>query len=191
MGPTLRSLLCNRRTPWVILALALGVRAAYLLQIDASPLFAYPAVDADTYAQHAFRLAAGNWLGRGEGPFWQPPRYPYFLGLVKVLFPESFFYAARWLQALLGAFSCALIYWFGSQVFQRATLQAYQETLKANPRHLQACTELIGFYLQAGDIHNAEAILQQAVKYYPEQEGALRYMYESIKARILTGGRAR
>lgn len=74
---------------------------------------------------------------------------------------------------------------------QRATLQAYQETLKANPRHLQACTELIGFYLQAGDFHNAEAILQQAVKYYPEQEEALRYMYESIKARILTGGRAR
>ena len=48
-------------------------------------------------------LAAGQWLGWGEGPFWQPPLYPYFLGAVKVLFPESFFHAARLLQALMGS----------------------------------------------------------------------------------------
>lgn len=98
--------------------LALGVRLVYVLQIDASPLFAHPVVDAETYAQHAARLAAGNWLGRGEGPFWQPPLYPYLLGLIKTLFPGSFFYAVRFIQALFGAISCVLVYWMGRQVFQ-------------------------------------------------------------------------
>ncbi len=103
---------------WIILTLALAVRLAYVLQMDASPLFEYPAVDAGTYAQHAERLAAGNWLGLGEGPFWQPPFYPYFLGLIKIIIPGSFFYAARFIQALLGALVCTLVYWLGQQMFQ-------------------------------------------------------------------------
>ena len=48
-------------------------------------------VDAKTYTYHAQRLAAGNWLGVGEGPFWQPPLYPYFLGAVKSSFPRVIF----------------------------------------------------------------------------------------------------
>ena len=54
-----------------------------------------PAVDAATYAEQAVSLAEGNWLGRGLGPFWQPPLYPYFLGVIKLVFPESFFYVSR------------------------------------------------------------------------------------------------
>jgi len=100
-----------------IFMLALAVRLLHVLQMSASPLFADPAVDASSYAEHAARLAEGNWLGRGEGPFWQPPLYPYVLGLVKVVFPETFFYAARLLQALVGSLSCALIYGLGLRAF--------------------------------------------------------------------------
>ena len=108
------------RLGWLVFALALAVRVAYIFEADASPLFAHPAVDAKTYAHHAQRLAAGNWLGVGEGPFWQPPLYPYFLGAVKVLFPESFFHAVRFVQALLGALVCAMSWWVGRALFNPA-----------------------------------------------------------------------
>ena len=108
------------RLGWLVFTLALAVRVAYILEADASPLFPHPAVDAKTYTHHAQRLAAGNWLGVGEGPFWQPPLYPYFLGAVKVLFPESFFYAVRFVQALLGALVCAMSWWIGRALFNPA-----------------------------------------------------------------------
>ena len=103
-----------------VFLLALAVRVVYILEIDASPLFAHPAVDSLTYTQHAERLAAGNWLGRGGGPFWPPPLYPYLLGVLKTLFPGSFFYVVRLVQALLGA----LIYWLGRQVARPAVAAA-------------------------------------------------------------------
>ena len=108
------------RLGWLVFALALALRVAYILEADASPLFEHPAVDAKTYTHHAQRLAAGNWLGVGEGPFWQPPLYPYFLGAVKVLFPESFFYVVRFVQALLGALVCAMSWWLGRALFNPA-----------------------------------------------------------------------
>ena len=108
------------RLGWLVFALALALRVAYIFEADASPLFEHPAVDAKTYTHHAQRLAAGNWLGIGEGPFWQPPLYPYFLGAVKVLFPESFFYAVRFVQALLGSLVCAMSWWIGRALFNPA-----------------------------------------------------------------------
>ena len=80
-----------RRLGWLVFALALVVRVVYIFESDASPLFAHPAVDAKTYTHHALRLAAGNWLGVSEGPFWQPPLYPYFLGAVKSPFLRVIF----------------------------------------------------------------------------------------------------
>lgn len=103
MAALKNTLLQGYRSLWIVLGLALVLRVAYVFEIDQSPLFAYPAVDSETYARQALRLAEGNWLGVGQGPFWQPPLYPYFLGAVKVLFPESFFHAARLLQALMGS----------------------------------------------------------------------------------------
>ncbi len=108
------------RLGWLVFALALALRVAYIFEADTSPLFEHPAVDAKTYTHHAQRLAAGNWLGIGEGPFWPPPLYPYFLGAVKVLFPESFFYAVRFVQALLGALVCAMSWWIGRALFNPA-----------------------------------------------------------------------
>jgi len=99
----------------LVFALALLVRIVYILQIDASPLFAFPAVDGKTYVLHAQSLAAGNWLGYGQEPFWQPPLYPYLLGILKSVAPDSFFYAIRWLQVLFGALTCSLIYLLGTR----------------------------------------------------------------------------
>ena len=113
----------NLRSPYLgglVFVLALAVRVAYVFELDASPLFVHPAVDAKTYTHHAARLAAGHWLGVGEGPFWQPPLYPYFLGAVKVLAGESFFYAVRLGQALLGALVCAMSWWIGRALFNPA-----------------------------------------------------------------------
>ena len=108
---------------WVsagIVSLALALRLLHVWQMSVSPLFADPAVDAATYVEHASRLAGGDWLGEGEGPFWQPPLYPYFLGWVKLVFPDTFFYTARILQAVIGALICLLVYWIGRRLFSSA-----------------------------------------------------------------------
>jgi len=104
--------------PTLILALALIVRIAYLFEIDDSPLFAYPPVDGMTYVQQAHRIAAGNWLGFGEEPFWQPPLYTYSLAALRTLFPsDSFFYAIRAFNILLGSLTCLLIWHLGCRLF--------------------------------------------------------------------------
>ena len=97
--------------------LALSLRLVHAFQMSASPLFTMPAVDAATYAEQAASLAEGNWLGRGQGPFWQPPLYPYFLGVIKLAFSESFYYVSRFAQALIGSFTCALLYLVGRRLF--------------------------------------------------------------------------
>ena len=107
-------------TGWIsagIVLLALALRLLHVWQMSAGPLFADPAVDAATYVEHATRLAAGQWLGWGQGPFWQPPLYPYVLALVKLVFADSFFYAVRILQAVMGALSCLLVYGIGRRLF--------------------------------------------------------------------------
>ena len=102
---------------WLVCATALVLRLIYLLEIEASPLFSYPAVDGKTYVLHATSLAAGNWLSQGQGPFWQPPLYPYLLGMIKAIAPDSFIYAIRWFQAILGALTCGLVYLLGRRWF--------------------------------------------------------------------------
>ena len=101
----------------IVFVLALSLRLVHAFQMSASPLFTMPAVDAATYAEQATSLASGNWLGRGQGPFWQPPLYPYFLGVIKLAFPESFYYVSRFAQALIGSLTCVLLYLVGRRLF--------------------------------------------------------------------------
>ena len=101
----------------IVFVLALSLRLVHALQMSASPLFTMPAVDAATYSEQAASLAEGNWLGRGQGPFWQPPLYPYFLGVIKLVFPESFYYVSRFAQALIGSLTCVLLYLVGQRLF--------------------------------------------------------------------------
>ena len=101
----------------IVFVLALSLRLIHAFQMSASPLFTMPAVDAATYSEQAASLAVGNWLGSGQGPFWQPPLYPYFLGVIKLVFPESFYYISRFAQALIGSLTCALVYLVGRRLF--------------------------------------------------------------------------
>ncbi len=100
-----------------VLVLALVLRLLHAWQMASSPLYDEPAVDGMTYVAHARELAAGDWLGRDRPVFWQPPLYPYVLGLVKLAFPDSFYHAVRWMQALWGALACALTCVLGARLF--------------------------------------------------------------------------
>ena len=108
----------QRLVPVLLFALALGVRTWYVFEIDDAPTFTHPPVDGLTYVQHAENLAAGNWLGHGREPFWQPPLYPYVLGIFRVFFGgDGFFYAIRFFQVLCGSITCVLVWYLGRQLF--------------------------------------------------------------------------
>src|SRR5687768_16731954 len=82
--------MANSDLPWffTIFAAALVLRIVYLLQIESIPLFANLAGDGRTYDEWAQRIAAGDWLGKDV--FYQAPLYPYFLGVLQLLFGHSF-----------------------------------------------------------------------------------------------------
>lgn len=101
-----------------IWAAAFAVRLLYIVQSQQSPFYDFPLVDAKTYAQAALALALGDWTGNGQ-PFWQPPLYPHFLGLLYALFDPGFT-LPRVVQAGLGATVCLLIFWLGRRVFSAA-----------------------------------------------------------------------
>ena len=88
-----------RYAPYIVVGVALVVRLAHVFSVDVSPLFGWPVVDSKTYVEQAAAFAGGNWLGVGEGPYWQAPLYTWFLGLTAGLFGDSFFYTARIIQA--------------------------------------------------------------------------------------------
>ena len=102
----------------LVAGLALALRLLYLVQASDSPLFDAPVVDARTYVQSALQLASGAWAG-GSEPFWQPPLYPCFLGLLFALFGESY-YLPRILQAAMGAVTCVSLFWLGRKTFSPA-----------------------------------------------------------------------
>jgi len=97
-----------------VFALALAVRAAYLLELRGSLLFELLLGDARRYDQWAREIAAGDWMGKEV--FYQAPLYPYLLGALYRLAGHSLG-LARALQALLGATSCALVCVTGRRLF--------------------------------------------------------------------------
>jgi 4-amino-4-deoxy-L-arabinose transferase-like glycosyltransferase len=88
----------------LVLSVALGVRAAYLLTAH-GPAFDAPLIDADYYDFLGVQLAHG--AGFPEGPFWQPPLYPLVLGALYWLGGHSLWWP-RLLQAVLGALTAVL-----------------------------------------------------------------------------------
>ena len=101
---------------FILIAAAIGLRLLYTYQIQSNPFYDAPIVDSQTFYQHALKIADGNLLGDPE-PFWQAPLYPYFLGLLCWLFPDSSFIAIRIVQAILGAISCGLIFLIARKSF--------------------------------------------------------------------------
>ena len=102
----------------LIFAFALALRLVHVLAMRQSPYFDHPLVDAFTFHEAARSIAAGD--GHPDKIFWQPPGYPYFLGLIYWAMGGVSFLAPRIVQAILGAFSAVLTAWIGAKVLGRA-----------------------------------------------------------------------
>ncbi len=102
---------------WLVIAAAFFLRLIYLWQIDAIPLFYLLAGDGRTYDEWAQRIAGGDWVG--QGVFYQTPLYPYFLGVLQFVIGHNL-WLIRFLQIILGAASCGLVYRVGERLFSRS-----------------------------------------------------------------------
>jgi tetratricopeptide (TPR) repeat protein len=116
------NLLARLKFPALVFFLALSVRLFYLAEISHSPFFSFPLIDAETYFETARTVAGGDWLGDPYA-FWQPPLYPYLLGLAFALLGENHF-RLHLLHFLLGAVNCVLLYMLGRRVFAEGVARA-------------------------------------------------------------------
>lgn len=96
-----------------MILLPLLIRIVFLLQFQKSPYFDHPVVDEGTYDETALSIARGSYVM--TEPFWQPPLYPFFLGVVYALFGHSF-WAAKILQAFLGSGACLFLFLIGRRI---------------------------------------------------------------------------
>lgn len=102
---------------FAVFGAAFFLRLIYLLQIESMPLFYNLPGDPRTYDEWAQRIAAGDWLGTGV--FYQPPLYPYFLGVLQIIFGHDL-WLVRLVQIVLGSLSCGLIFLAGRNLISRA-----------------------------------------------------------------------
>jgi len=100
----------------LIFAFAFTIRLIYLFRIESFPLFYYLMGDGRSYDEWAQQIAAGDWLGKGV--FYQAPLYPYFLGLLQVVFGHDL-WSIRLIQIALGALSCSFLYLAGKLFLSR------------------------------------------------------------------------
>jgi len=110
----------RRRVSWALVAifiLAFLVRLTYILEHRKSPFFYFPIIDSKMYDLMALRYANGE--GLWDGAFFWPPLYPWLLGVFYSLCGHALF-GVRIVQALLGAFSCLLLYGIGRRVSSHA-----------------------------------------------------------------------
>jgi tetratricopeptide (TPR) repeat protein len=100
--------------------LAFLLRALHLRFIAGSPLFQVPTGDEFEHWDLAGKLAAGNWLGHGLGPYFRPPLFAYFLALLRVLTGGSLPFI-HLILALLDAATVGVIYLTARRVWPRRT----------------------------------------------------------------------
>ncbi|HZI95379.1 MAG TPA: glycosyltransferase family 39 protein [Patescibacteria group bacterium] len=103
----------HRAFAWGIFTFALLVRAAYLKQLQTTPLWNDLPVDLGYYHDWAVRIAAGDWIGKDV--FEQSPLYAYFLAIVFKLFGAGLL-MPRLIQIVVGSLTCVLIYRTGRLV---------------------------------------------------------------------------
>src|SRR2546426_6061658 len=103
---------------FLVFAVALLLRIVHVLAMRQSPYFDHPLVDAYSFHEAARSIASGD--GHPDKIFWQPPGYPYFLGLIYWMAGGVNFLAPRLVQAALGATSALLTAWIGARLFGRA-----------------------------------------------------------------------
>ncbi|MFZ7125662.1 MAG: TPR end-of-group domain-containing protein [Desulfobacterales bacterium] len=98
----------------VIFALAFVVRGLCLIGLADTHLLQMLIGDAELYDLWAKEILAEGWIGKKV--FFQAPFYPYFLAVVYGAFGPDLL-IVRWIQALIGAASCALIADVGRSFF--------------------------------------------------------------------------
>jgi len=96
-----------------VLSVTVGIRILYLLSLRTSLFFKDPILDSRLYDSWALGVASGQWLG--QDAFFMAPLYPYFLGLVYLLFGHDPL-AAISIQLLLGSVSCVLAFLIARKV---------------------------------------------------------------------------
>lgn len=104
--------------------LALLPRVAFVLDFASHPLFdinLVPGTDMEFLVGWARRIAAGDLLGWGTGPFWWAPLFPYTLGALFAFLGPGNMTGVALAQALLGALTCALVYLLGRELLDETT----------------------------------------------------------------------
>jgi len=108
----------------VVSLFALLFRVAFVLDFSSQPLFdanLAQGTDMQVLIGWARRIADGDLLGRGNGPFWWAPLFPYTLGGVFALLGSGNLRAAALAQAALGALTCGLLYLLGRRCLDETT----------------------------------------------------------------------
>lgn len=96
--------------------LAFVIRLIYLNQIKSNPYFDTPQIDPLWHDNWAKEIARGDWIGKDV--FFRAPLYPYFRGILYIIFGESY-YIVSLIQILIGSLSCVLIYLLAKKLFHR------------------------------------------------------------------------
>jgi len=103
----------NRQmNPVIVFVIAFAIRLVAIHEIEDTPTFRSPLVDAAAYDQSA-RAIARDGPGALEVPYYQPPLYPMLLGAVYRVTDGSYV-APRIANALCGAATASLVYILGS-----------------------------------------------------------------------------
>ncbi len=98
----------------VVALVALALRAAYLVELNGSPLLSVLMGDSRQYDEWAMRIAAGQWMGTEV--FYQTPLYPYALAVIFSIAGHSLG-LVRVVQAVLGSASCVMLGLAGRRFF--------------------------------------------------------------------------
>ncbi|UCB53377.1 MAG: tetratricopeptide repeat protein [Candidatus Zixiibacteriota bacterium] len=101
-----------------LFVLAFGVRLAYLLQIQDSPMFDTLTMCAEYHDQWAQTILRGEDFS--EGVFFRAPLYAYFLAFAYKTLGHGYLWS-RLIQLFIGAVSCVLVYLLGKRVFNDRT----------------------------------------------------------------------
>ena len=102
--------------PLAIFCCALAVRMVYLAEDSHSPFFAHRGMDVMDYHSRAVAWLDGTWP-RDE-PFFWPPLYPMFLGILYKTIGQGI-WGLKVVHALIGSASCGLVWAIGRQVFEQ------------------------------------------------------------------------
>jgi len=104
----------SRRNMVIILAIALVVRIVYLIEASASPFFENMFADPRFYDLWAKTIAGESFFPAGV--LFRAPLYAYFAGIIYAISANSKFVLGI-AQAILGAFSCGLVYMIARRFF--------------------------------------------------------------------------